>query len=697
MSELDSPQERLARARQLMAASRFADALDQVASLADSDAGAAELAAISSALLGRAESSQHWEQLRNLVADSSGSTRARVAALEYAFAGRDIERSGIRAAAVTDEDTTGWPSLCVALCATIDGNWPAALAAATQARICAESRGDDQLAARACNIVGISLGYASEHDSAVEALRDGVRFATASGDADAELRTRVNLVETLAEGPDLVAAIAAAHAAADAADLRGLPGWRTETHAALAFLLAQSGDLHRAVLEARTALSEPAAFHDDYVAVHAAEVLLDAGIADATVEQLIDGACTRSRESGFASLIFQAEATRVQLVALRDGLDEAVALAEGLHVDEPQSMLRLALLACRLGVVLDHDGARALAAGHAHQFSTPPNPLSALCVEEIEATLAAWTNPEGIERLATAAQAWQTSGRVLDAHRARISQAACLVAHDRSGEAGSLLGALHHDLIACGALGEAAAVARLLDDMAGGAVTAALQPRSSLFDCAPDDERDSLLALGTIRSVSTGHQFHDVGERCETLWTLRTGAVRLYRSAPDGREIAVDILGPGGTFGHLSLESATPTTLAAEATADCEVWQIQLSALREAVRRWPGIGDALMEVLDRRVAAAHEIVAEFAFLSVEERLARLILRLDERFGHPRLDGSRIVNIPLTHEQIARMIGTRRKRITAALGGLRDQGAIDTDRKRIVIVNRAPIETMANSS
>ena len=79
--------------------------------------------------------------------------------------------------------------------------------------------------------------------------------------------------------------------------------------------------------------------------------------------------------------------------------------------------------------------------------------------------------------------------------------------------------------------------------------------------------------------------------------------------------------------------------------------------------------------------------------SVEKRLARMLLDLFKDMGVDTERGT-VINLRLTHEQIAHMIGSSRQTVTLALNELQGQGIIQKDRKRITILEGSALQELA---
>jgi CRP/FNR family transcriptional regulator len=88
-------------------------------------------------------------------------------------------------------------------------------------------------------------------------------------------------------------------------------------------------------------------------------------------------------------------------------------------------------------------------------------------------------------------------------------------------------------------------------------------------------------------------------------------------------------------------------------------------------------------VLSSRLRGLSDVLVNLVSDDVEIRIAKLILRLGARCGR-RAGGVIHLDLPLTHQEIAEMVGTTRQTVTSALTRLKRQGALSIDTHRIQI-------------
>lgn len=207
---------------------------------------------------------------------------------------------------------------------------------------------------------------------------------------------------------------------------------------------------------------------------------------------------------------------------------------------------------------------------------------------------------------------------------------------------------------------------------------------SQLFAGLTPDELELVNNTTTMTRCERGRVFFAPQDTPETLYILKEGRVRLYRETTDGKHLTVAMLDRGAIFGESSLIGQSHSGVFAIAEEEGLLCVMPAEHLRELVTRIPRIGLNLLEFVGGRLRRSQELSEEVAYWSVKRRLAKLILELDERYGHPTMGGTRIINKSFTQADLAEMIGSTRETVAEILGTFRGLGLISLRRRKLVV-------------
>ena len=182
---------------------------------------------------------------------------------------------------------------------------------------------------------------------------------------------------------------------------------------------------------------------------------------------------------------------------------------------------------------------------------------------------------------------------------------------------------------------------------------------------------------------SAGQFIFEQGDPGDLLYIIVTGKVKIGCSSPDGRENLFSILGPSDMFGEMSILDPGPRMSTATALTDVEAVGMDRAMLREWMASRPEAAEAMLRVLARRLRRMSTSRAEMVFTDAPGRIAKLLLRLAQRFGVQR-DGAVEVTHDLTQDEIAQLVGASRETVNKVLGDFTDRGGIRLRGKGVII-------------
>lgn len=181
------------------------------------------------------------------------------------------------------------------------------------------------------------------------------------------------------------------------------------------------------------------------------------------------------------------------------------------------------------------------------------------------------------------------------------------------------------------------------------------------------------------------------GEPGEAIFFLKAGRVKISKQAEDGREHILHFIHPGEVFAEVVMFDGGPYPATAEAVEDSKVGMIRNTDMDRVTLANPGIALGMLKIMSRRLRMAQKQIQELALMDTARRMASTLLFLAAEQGVPCRDGMAI-DMSLTNQDLASMIGTSRETANRILGDMRRQKAINVDRKQIVITDMKRLKT-----
>jgi CRP/FNR family transcriptional regulator, cyclic AMP receptor protein len=210
--------------------------------------------------------------------------------------------------------------------------------------------------------------------------------------------------------------------------------------------------------------------------------------------------------------------------------------------------------------------------------------------------------------------------------------------------------------------------------------------RSSLLSHLPAEGLARLAATAGRRSYRRGEVVFHQGDPGDTVHLIQTGRVKVVLDAESGDEAVVAILSPGDCFGELALIDGEPRSATIEALESLETICITRRDFMEFLRSHPQAMERLLMVLAGMIRQLDEDLADLIFLDLEGRLVKKLLELAEEHGR-EVDGAIEIELPMTQEDLAAMIGATRASVNKLLGAYEQRGAIRRQGRRIAICDR----------
>lgn len=211
----------------------------------------------------------------------------------------------------------------------------------------------------------------------------------------------------------------------------------------------------------------------------------------------------------------------------------------------------------------------------------------------------------------------------------------------------------------------------------------AIFKKTELFRDLDDAIVDTLAKHSIVKRLRRNEILFLAGEPAKGLYVIASGAVRAFRTSPDGREQIIHVERAVTTIAEVPVFDAGkyPSTTAAEEPTTAYFLDKQL-ILKTAIQH-PQLALAAVKLLASRLRRCAELVETLSLREVGQRLARLLLEEAQSHG-TKTDGGTKLKLRLTHNQLAARIGTVREVVTRMLMRLQEQGLIAHEGKDILI-------------
>jgi len=182
---------------------------------------------------------------------------------------------------------------------------------------------------------------------------------------------------------------------------------------------------------------------------------------------------------------------------------------------------------------------------------------------------------------------------------------------------------------------------------------------------------------------AAGQPIYEEGDMATLLRVVVYGTVKLSRYTEDGKDILVDMLKPGDYFGSLNELGEDSYAETATAQSDACVLSIGNREFRTVLNANPSVALSVLDITAEKLNTAREQIHHLTTLSVEKRIAHILLKLCEKFGEEKTVGT-LLQLPLSRKDLADMAGTSTETTSRIMSRFQQKGIIASGRQWVAI-------------
>jgi len=173
------------------------------------------------------------------------------------------------------------------------------------------------------------------------------------------------------------------------------------------------------------------------------------------------------------------------------------------------------------------------------------------------------------------------------------------------------------------------------------------------------------------------------GEEDEMVYFVESGQVKLVLLSSEGKECMLALHASGEVFGELCLSGTTRRAETATAMEDTLLKKVPGARFLERLAM-DSLLEGFIKYLAVRIADQQEVIANLVTVDSEQRLGRTLLHLAMQLGK-KGPSSTILELRISHEELSKMIGTTRPRVSVFMQRFRNLGLIELSKKEHYLI------------
>jgi CRP-like cAMP-binding protein len=198
--------------------------------------------------------------------------------------------------------------------------------------------------------------------------------------------------------------------------------------------------------------------------------------------------------------------------------------------------------------------------------------------------------------------------------------------------------------------------------------------------------REELLLSLEFMRLKPHQVLHEAGEVIKSVYFINSGLSSVLTVQPDGKSVGVALIGKEGFVGVPVVFGFKTNPLRVVVQGEATSYRIDITTLRKILPKRPALERHLQRFAMILAMQSTQLAACNRLHDVEERLSRWLL-----MSHERLSDE---SMPLTHDFLAQMLGTRRSSVSVAASILQKAGIISYTRGNVTILDTSKLAEAA---
>ena len=202
--------------------------------------------------------------------------------------------------------------------------------------------------------------------------------------------------------------------------------------------------------------------------------------------------------------------------------------------------------------------------------------------------------------------------------------------------------------------------------------------RPQIFSGLSSDETSRIAGCARSLRKARGEFIYTPGDRADFVYILRRGRVKLSVLSESGKEIAIDIIQPGEIFGEFALVDDSPRSNMTQALDDVVMWVFPKSSFTHLLTTQPKLALSYIRLVGDRRRRMEKKLSDITSKAVSARVCELLHELSTNAFEAETASNDYL-VPLTHHDVASLIGAARQTTTTVLNDLERRGVIELGR------------------
>lgn len=204
---------------------------------------------------------------------------------------------------------------------------------------------------------------------------------------------------------------------------------------------------------------------------------------------------------------------------------------------------------------------------------------------------------------------------------------------------------------------------------------------------------ERLARMSIVKHLDRKEALFHSGDEADALYAVIKGLIRIWIGSESGKELILSLMEPGDAFGEIALLDGLPRTANATAIEVSELLVIRRADFMAVLEDEPSLSRHIIELLCERLRLNTDLLSDFAFSDLAERLARRLGNL--AVAHGEMQG-KVAKLGrrFSQTELAQMLGVSREAVNKQLGIFAQKGLVQLEDGHLTVTDLPALRRMA---
>ena len=215
-----------------------------------------------------------------------------------------------------------------------------------------------------------------------------------------------------------------------------------------------------------------------------------------------------------------------------------------------------------------------------------------------------------------------------------------------------------------------------------------------IFSRLSPGDRRTIASVATVREFGRGETIFEQESDSDAFYAITAGRVKIFKRMPSGKDVILEVFGPGDPLGAVAAYLGRPFPACAAAIEDTTCVLIPRADFFRLLEQHPSLVRGLLLGFTTRLVELTNRLAELTGGRIEPRFARLFMKLADEMGRAERGGA-FIQLPLSRQELADMTGTTIETCIRIMSRWGKEDIVRTEKDGFVVLAREALAHIAN--